>query len=205
MASRQWSNQLFLLCKNLSAMKRVVSFFILFLCLMEINAQSGLPGIDKSPMDMCYYPDNYPVLKIRNKVSDPPVARLIYSRPQKEGRTVFGGLVTYGDIWRLGANEATEIEFYEPVTIGGKKVSKGRYSLYALVNPESWTFIINTDTDTWGAFKYDESKYVARINVPVKHPENTVEALSMEFEKTDNGFALIVAWENVQAALPINL
>ena len=186
-------------------MKRVVSFFISILCFIGVNGQSELPAMDKSPMDMCYYPDNYPVLKIRNKVSDLPMARVIYSRPQKEGRTIFGGLVAYGDIWRLGANEATEIEFYEPVTIGGKKIPKGRYSLYALVKEDSWTFIVNTDTDTWGAFKYDESKDIARVTVPVEHIENTVEALSMDFAKKDNGFDLVVAWENVRAALPISL
>ena len=186
-------------------MKRVASLFISVLCFMGIYAQSALPAMDKSPMDMCYYPDNYPVLKIRNKVSDPPLARVIYSRPQKEGRTIFGGLVSYGDVWRLGANEATEIEFYEPVIVGGKKIPKGRYSLYALVKEDSWTFIVNTDTDTWGAFKYDQSKDIARVNVPVEHIENTVEALSMDFEKKDNSFDLIVTWENTRAALPISL
>jgi hypothetical protein len=186
-------------------MKQTVSFLIFLFCLTGIHAQSSLPAIDKSPMDMCYYPDNYPVLKIRNKVNEPPQARVIYSRPQKEGRTIFGGLINYGDIWRLGANEATEIEFYEPVVIGGKKIPKGRYSLYALVNKESWTFIINADTDTWGAFKYDESKDIARVNVPIEHTEDTVETFSMDFEKMDDNFGLIVAWENVRATLPISL
>ena len=63
-------------------------------------------------------------------------ARVIYGRPQKAGRPFFGpgGLVDYGQVWRLGANEATEIEFFESVRIGGKKIAKGRYTLYAVVN-----------------------------------------------------------------------
>src|SRR5882762_615296 len=81
-----------------------------------------LPPIDKSPMDMSYYPVDYPVLKISDKVTEPPVARIIYGRPQKNGRVIFGGLVEYGKVWRLGANEATEIEFYKDVTINNKKI-----------------------------------------------------------------------------------
>ena len=71
-------------------------------------AQSELPPVDKSPMDMSYYPVDYPVLKISDKVADSPAARIIYGRPQKNGRPIFGNLVEYGQVWRLGANEATE-------------------------------------------------------------------------------------------------
>lgn len=168
-------------------------------------SQAGLPAVDKSPMDMIYYPSNYPVLKIQDKASDPLVARLIYSRPKKEGRTVFGGLVTYGRVWRLGANEATEVEFYKPVTIGGKKISPGRYTLYALVNEKSWTFIVNKETDTWGAFKYDTAKDVARADAQVESTPDPVESLSMSFTKSNNSFNLVVAWEKVKVTLPISL
>ena len=84
-----------------------------------------LPPVDKSPMDMSYYPANYPVLKIQDKMTEPLVARVVYSRPQKTGRTIYGGLVKYGEVWRLGANEATEIEFFKHVKIDGKKWPKG--------------------------------------------------------------------------------
>ena len=69
-------------------------------------------------MDMSYYPNGYPVLKIQDKATEPLVARVIYSRPQKNGRTIFGELLEYGKVWRLGANEATEIEFFQVVKIG---------------------------------------------------------------------------------------
>jgi hypothetical protein len=88
---------------------------VLFLSVGAI-AQSSLPAVDKSPLDICYYPLRYPNLKVQDKITEPLTARVIYSRPKKEGRTVFGGLVEYGKLWRLGANEATEIEFYKPVT-----------------------------------------------------------------------------------------
>src|SRR5215213_3105506 len=129
---------------------------------------SKLPALDKSPMDMAYYPINYPVLKIQDKVSEPLIARVIYSRPQKNNRAVFGELVEYNTVWRMGANEATEIEFYRDVKIGGKKILKGKYTLYALVNPGDWAIILNKETDTWGAFKYDQKKDVLRFTVPVQ-------------------------------------
>lgn len=186
-------------------MKQFFLMPVLLLCTLALSAQPDLPSVDKSPLDISYFPDNYPVLKIRDKVTDPPTARVIYSRPKKEGRTVFGELVAYDNVWRMGANEATEIEFFTPVTVNGKKISKGRYTLYAIVKEDSWTFIINKDADTWGAFKYDESKDIARVTVSAEKTSDTVEALSMKFVKTDTGFNLVVAWENTFAVLPFSL
>ncbi|MBL7742915.1 MAG: DUF2911 domain-containing protein [Chitinophagaceae bacterium] len=180
---------------------------IIAVCAFSITAfaQSSLPAIDKSPMDISYYPNNYPVLKIQDKATEPLVARVVYSRPKKEGRTIFGGLVEYGQVWRLGANEATEIEFYKQVTIGGKKVAKGRYTLYAIVKENSWTYIINKETDTWGSFKYNPAKDVVRVEVPVQKIAETVEALAMTFEKVNGKINLVVAWENIKTSLPISL
>lgn len=187
-------------------MKKFIALLLLFqfffICL--VAQPVVFPPVDKSPMDMSYYPTNYPVLKIQDKATEPLVARVVYSRPQKAGRTIFGGLVQYGDLWRLGANEATEIEFYKNVRIGGKKVSKGRYTLYAVVNEKSWTFIVNKETDTWGAFKYNMKKDVLRTDVPVLRNESTIESLVMTFEKTALGCNLIIAWENTRVSVPIS-
>src|SRR6476620_3840718 len=100
---------------------RQVVVIIILLIRVRVSAQlnsSNLPPLDKSPMDMSYYPVNYPILKIQDKATEPLLARVIYGRPQKNGRVIFGELVEYGKIWRLGANEATEIEFYKDVKIG---------------------------------------------------------------------------------------
>lgn len=182
----------------------LVSVF-LFLAATVSNGQTGkLPVLDKSPMDVSYHPANYPVLKIQDKITEPLVARVIYSRPLKNDRVIFGELVEYGKVWRLGANEATEIEFYKEVKIGGKKVAKGRYTLYALVNKNSWTMIVNKDTDVWGAFKYDSKKDVVRIDVPVQKNTEVAEAVAMVFEKTSSGMNLIIAWDDVKVALPVS-
>jgi len=173
--------------------------------LFSFAQSSKLPEVDKSPLDISYYPNNYPILKIQNKATDPLVARILYSRPQKQGRKIFGELVEYGKVWRLGANEATEIEFYKDVKIDGKKVSKGRYTLYAIVSENIWTMILNKDTDTWGAFKYDSKKDVLRTDVPVQKTDEVAESMSMFFEKSANGISLIIAWEQVKVSLPITL
>src|SRR6478672_8590469 len=130
-------------------MKQITLLILLVISVLIGKSQSNnLPPVDKSPMDMCYYPNNYPVLKIQDKATEPVVARVIYSRPQKNGRLIFGDLVEYGKVWRLGANEATEIEFFRSVKIGDKKVEKGRYTLYAIPATDKWTLIFSKDTDT---------------------------------------------------------
>ena len=184
--------------------KNIISFASVLLVAFTTMAQSGLPAVDKSPMDMCYYPVRYPNLKVQDKLTEPLAARVIYSRPKKEGRAVFGGLVEYGKLWRLGANEATEIEFYKPAVIAGKKIAKGRYTLYAIVNEKSWTFIINKETDIWGSFKYSQAKDVVRTDVPVQSLTEPVESLTMVFEKENQTINLVVAWENVKCALPVS-
>lgn len=169
------------------------------------STTTPFPPLDKSPMDISYYPDNYPILKINGKTTEPPIARIIYSRPQKGDRIIFGGLVEYGQVWRLGANEATEIEFYKDVKIAGQKIPKGRYTLYALINPDSWTLIINKETDTWGAFKYDSQKDLIRVPVPVEKLSEPVEPLSIMFEKNNKGFDLVIGWDMVEVKMPVVL
>ena len=185
----------------------LLSFFLT--AAVAATAQSNgitVPTLDKSPMDMVYFPVNYPVLKIQEKVSQPPVARVIYSRPQTNNRTIFGDLIEYGKVWRLGANEATEVEFFKDVKIGGKKVAKGRYTMYALINPEAWTMILNKETDTWGSFKYDEKKDAVRMSVPVQKLPQTIDAFSLFFDKaTTDSVNLVVEWDTVKVALPIGL
>lgn len=156
-------------------------------------------------MDMSYYPVNYPVLKIQNKITEPLVARVVYSRPQRNDRKIFGDLVEYGKAWRLGANEATEIEFFRHVWIGNKKIPKGRYTLYAIPNETSWIIIVNKDTDIWGAFKYDVKKDIVRTDVPVQKNNEPNDAFAMLFEKTTDGINLVIAWDTVKVALPIIL
>ena len=181
---------------------KFIPIVLFSICCLAVHAQNRFSPMDKSPMDASYYPVNYPILKIQDKATEPLIARVIYSRPQKNGRTVFGELVEYGKVWRMGANEATEIDFYKDVKLGGKKIKKGRYTLYALVNTDKWTIILNSETDTWGAFKYDPKKDIARIDVPVQKNTEQVEALAIQFEKDNGGFSMVVAWDELLVRVP---
>jgi hypothetical protein len=186
-------------------MRKVLTVVLLVLINVTVlQAQTKFPQVDKSPMDMSYYPNAYPILKIQNKLTEPLIARVIFSRPQKIGRAIFGELLEYGKVWRLGANEATEIEFYQNVKIGNTKIKKGRYTLYSIPLAEKWTLIINKETDTWGAFKYDQTKDLARIEVPVQKQSEILEAFAMTFEKTPTGANLLMAWDDFKVALPIS-
>jgi hypothetical protein len=168
------------------------------------NAQQKPTDLDKSPMDMSYWPSNFPMLKLSGKASGEPFARVIYGRPQKNGRTLFGDIVQYNTIWRLGANEATEIEFFVPVKIDGKLVPKGRYTLYSIPNESNWTLILNTDNFSWGNFSYNAKKDLLRVQVPVIKTMDTTEAFTLYFEETNLGAGLIVLWEQVKVMLPIS-
>jgi hypothetical protein len=167
--------------------------------------QAKIPAVDKSPMDMAYYPANYPILKIQDKITEPLVVRVTYSRPQKAGRTVFGELVEYGKVWRLGANEATEIEFFSDVTVAGKSVPKGRYTMYAIPETDKWVLIINKETDIWGSFKYDMKKDVLRVDIPVQKVTEPVESFFMSFNKSGDGFELYAAWDNAAVTIPMKV
>jgi hypothetical protein len=159
-------------------------------------------GFDKSPMDMSYYPVDYPKLKMSGNVSDPLIARVIYSRPQKDNRTIFGDLIQYGSIWRLGANEATEIEFFKDVNINNQKVLKGRYVFYCIPYETKWTLVLNSDLFTWG-LKIDSTKDAYKFTVPVAKTRFPYEVFTMEFEKADKGAHLVMEWDSAKAALPI--
>jgi hypothetical protein len=160
------------------------------------------PGLDKSPMDMAYYPVDYPKLKMSGGVTEPPVARVVYSRPQKNHRTIFGDIIKYGSPWRLGANEASEIEFFRDVVITQKKVQKGRYVIYCIPQENNWTVVLNSDLYTWG-LKFDTTKDAYKFTIPVEKTRFPYELFTMEFEKADKGMQLIMEWDSIKATLPI--
>ncbi|MCC6288528.1 MAG: DUF2911 domain-containing protein [Chitinophagaceae bacterium] len=188
-------------------MKKIKNIFVSLIlsgCVLSVSAQDAWPATDNSPMDMAYFPVDYPILKIRKQAPETPVVKVIYSRPMKKNRTIFGELVEYGTVWRLGANEATEIDFYKDVKIGNTKIKKGRYTIYAVPTPEKWTIIISKDNDVWGSFAYNQKNDILRTDIKVQKTTQPVEVFSMMFEKTNTGANLLIAWEDVKVILPIS-
>ncbi len=181
-------------------MKQLKHFFlltILALMISESTFAQKLPALDTSPVDIAYLREN-------GKRST-AVAKIIYGRPQKKGRTMLGGTEPFGKVWRLGANETTEIKLHRDVTFGDNVVKAGTYSLYAIPNQTEWTIIFNSKLDTWGAYEYDESKDVLRITAPVGKPEAEVEAFAISFDEA-NGTgksSMNIAWENTLVKIPV--
>ncbi len=156
---------------------------------------------DKSPLDISYHPHGYPILKFQSKTAPAaPLARVIYSRPQKNGRVIFGDIVKYNEIWRMGANESTEVEFYKDITIGSKKLVKGRYSLYCVPQAGMWTIVINSALNTWGTFSYEKTKDLLRADVAVSKLDTAVEFFTMVFDASGH---LVVLWDTVKVVIPI--
>lgn len=182
-------------------MKRIFALCVVYFFTVVAFAQQKPTELDKSPLDISYFPQNYPILKMNGKASDAAVARVIYSRPQKGGRQIFGGIIKYGDIWRMGANEATEIDFFKAVKINGKSF-KGRYSVYAICNEDKWTIILNQEKDVWGVY-YNQKKDVARFDVPVQKTNDAVEVLTIYFDTAKTGANLNFLWDNVKVSLPV--
>ncbi|HET8753544.1 MAG TPA: DUF2911 domain-containing protein [Salinimicrobium sp.] len=156
------------------------------------NDGPNFSKLDVSPLD---------VVLFRNEEKK-PVARVLYSRPQMRDREIFGKLVPYGEVWRTGANEATEITLYEDMQVGGKTIKKGTYSLYTIPEENEWTIILNNSTNIWGAMDYHVEEDIARIKVPVKESDTTIEALSMAFEGMEDGVNLQIGWANKYVEVP---
>ena len=164
--------------------------------------------VDVSPMDISYFPVDYPKLKMIDPIAigsipvPPPVARVIYSRPHLQGRHLFTDLLKYGEPWRLGANESTELDLYTEATIQNKKIKAGRYVLYCIPQPDSWTIVLNSNIDSWGLHP-DATKDIARFSIPVKQTTNRLEYFTIIFEKTTSGADIVMAWDNLEAKLPL--
>lgn len=171
---------------------------------------SNILSVDKSPMDMSYFPDNYPQQKMITPNMTNPVARVIYSRPQKNGRIIFADsaitqnfIQHYGQDWRLGANEATEIEFFKPVSINGKNLAAGRYIMYCIPYPDKWKIILNENLYSWG-LHIDKTKDLAEIELPVIKNNVEIEYFTMLFQNSTYGCDLVMAWGDIKVVLPVN-
>ncbi|WP_316816821.1 DUF2911 domain-containing protein [Pedobacter nyackensis] len=181
-------------------MKRIsfIGVFILFAFMAEAQEVKFAP-VDASAADIVYFPLN----AAKAKDGSSPLVKVVYSRPTRKGRDIFGVLEQFGKVWRLGANESTEIRFYKKVNIGGKSVKAGIYSLFAIPNKDKWTIILNRQTDRWGAFTYDETKDVLRTDVPVKTLDKPIDSFSITFTSLLEGTNMVLGWDKTMIELPI--
>ena len=192
-----------------SRLLSTIAFTCIVLLSFNVNAQK-FDKMDKSPMDRAYYPANAPK-RAFSKTEDQkkqlePQIRVTYSRPAKKEREIFGKLLKFGEAWRVGANESTEILFVNDVKFGGKDIKAGRYSIVIIPTENEWTLKLNTGLDGWGNFGYDDTKDILSVSAPVTKSDKEIENLSISlYEASENTVHLKIGWDMSIAEYPITL
>jgi hypothetical protein len=126
-----------------------------------------------------------------------------YSSPRVKGRKIYGELVPFGEVWRTGANEATTFVPSADVTVGGKDVPAGSYTIFTIPNADKWTLIINKKTGEWGIpYKY-ESDELARVDMKVSKLPSPVENFTIAYDKSAGGCTIKIDWETTRASVDI--
>ena len=158
----------------------------LLLLLAIVTGFAGMAQSRKSPHDTVH---------VKN-------ITVTYGRPYVHERIIFGQLVKYDQVWRVGADEATTIQFKEKTKFGGKEIPEGTYTLFALVKENEWTLILNTVLGQWGAFSYEKNKVndIAQVTVPVTKLTTPVEQMTIRFDDNDG---MIIEWEYTQVRVAV--
>lgn len=174
--------------------KKIITSMLCYALLSSVSSYAQqFDKIDKAPVDISY---------LTTRKAPKPLVKVVYGRPQKEADQVFGHQVPYGEIWRTGANEATEVKFFTDMSFGRKLVKAGTYVLHTIPGEKEWTIILNSNTDTWGSFFYDESKDVVRIKIPAKEAE-AIDVFSIGFKEDFNNTFMVLAWDETRIDIPL--
>lgn len=136
--------------------------------------------------------------------------RVFYNRPFKKGREIFGSLVPYGEVWRTGANEATTFETNQDLLIEGRTLRKGKYSIWTIPNPETWTVIFNSEYGQWGIgpdgnANRDPHRDVLSVELHPVRSEREFEQFTISFEKVGEDLEMVLIWDKTLVAVPIVL
>lgn len=174
-------------------MKKLLSFAIILCLAISVNAQIQAPQAS-------------PAGKIEQVVGLTNVT-IEYSRPGMRGRTIFGDLIPYGEIWRTGANANTIITFSDDVKINGKELKKGSYSIYTIPSEDSWEVIFYTTTDNWGVPQdWDESKVALKATAETMEMPVPMETFTIVIDDLKNDSATLnFIWENTIAMLKLEV
>ena len=129
-----------------------------------------------------------------------------YGRPGVKGRKIFGDLVPFGKVWRVGANSSTKITFEQSVNFGGKSVSAGTYGLFVIPTEKEWKVILNKDSQQWGAYTFDEKLNVVDVTLPVQKLAEKQEWFVIELNPVDeNAVNLVMKWDFTKVELPLKI
>ncbi|WP_461533383.1 DUF2911 domain-containing protein [Sinomicrobium sp.] len=173
--------------------KQIISLFGFAMACFTVGAQVQTPAAS-------------PSATIEQQVGLTDIS-VSYSRPAMRGRTIFGNLVPYGKVWRTGANVNTKISFSDDVTIGGKSLKKGTYSLYTIPGKTSWDVIFYSDSDNWGnPQEWDESKIALKTTVsPVTLPFDITSFTILLSDITNDSAELGIMWEKTYVGVTVEV
>jgi Protein of unknown function (DUF2911) len=134
--------------------------------------------------------------------------KVFYNRPYKKGREIFGGLEPFNKVWRTGANEATVFETNKDLTIQGKTLKAGKYTLWTIPGEQTWKILFNTETGQWGIDFNGESNRnpkndVLIAEVPSLIQDKVIEQFTISVEKMDDEIQLILLWDKTVVTLPM--
>ena len=173
---------------------------LLFAVATLAPAQMGM-GQDKSKRPS-------PPASAECKFSDGKTIKVDYSSPRAKGRKIFGtasekAVVPYGEIWRTGANEATTFVPSANVSVGGKAVPAGSYTIFTLPKADGWTLVISKKTGEWGTDYAGEKEDLVRVPMTVSKTAAPVENFTIAFDPAGSKCTLRLEWENTRASVEI--
>ena len=180
------------------------SLFLLALLAIPFVAQPFVPGSLRAAEEKkIEFPaaSQHATVKQRVGLTDIEVD---YSRPNKNGREIFGGLVPYGKLWRTGANAVTKIKFSKPVTLGGKEIPAGEYALFTIPAADEWTIIVSKDAKVQSAADYKQETDAARIMAKPEPNPITLETFTIGLSDVKGASATLnLMWD--QTRVPVKL
>jgi len=185
---------------NINAMKYILSTFafitVMFFSQLSVAQEALKPRPSPMYVATVKYEDS-----VKNKST---YVKVTYCRPHLRGRTPFtSDFVPYGQVWRTGANEATEITFTNDVKVARHKIKAGTYTIFTIPEKDKWTVIFNSELGQWGAYSYDPSKNILEIEAKAGETDVFYEPFTIEFQLNDNVADMVFMWGNVKASFPI--
>ena len=141
---------------------------------------------------------------VSQTVGDTTVS-IVYHRPNAKARTVWGGLVPFGEVWRTGANENTTFEISNDVKINGQVLPKGKYGLHTIPTKDEWTIIFNKVNNEWGSFNYNVKEDALRVTVkPIAG--DFKETMTIDFDNVaDTTTQIVIAWEKLRVPFTLDV
>jgi DUF2911 family protein len=173
-------------------MKRATIFSLLILCLSTMTFAQQ----DKSQRPS-------PPAQADCKLSDGKTIHIDYSSPRAKGRKIYGGLVPYGQVWRAGANEATTLLTSTNLSVGGKDVPAGTYTLFTVPNEDKWTLVISKKTGEWGVPYPGEGDDLARVDMQASKLGSPMENFTINLKSSGSACNLQMDWENTRASIDL--